>query len=693
MRVPRALKKRSKRTVLSVAHATEVVGDETLVPAMGRKSFKEKKRSFRRGAVKERWLLTRKTWKFMADAGRRLLPDGAAGNKADDIPKIEKYFQEVCRNEPKFLVWRRKCSFPGAMGAVPARRWKQRFVSQKMACSADEAEDDYSESLEEVKYDLLLLDMLKNYLDIKDDDLDTDGKTIHPSFSPSTSKPLTASSMARNMGRTTMDSTGNEAQLNCSKQSGLLGNVLSSPWSDDESIRPSSESYLMCPWSRESAISLRRCRGSFVDRITPEMLNDKVYLRKLYEQLRQAHSLEQYRIPSPMAQYQRSALGIHTTFAFPELCGKSKSHAKGPTSNSSVLFSTQGFQTDAISLATLNELSAGYKKHVGDEDDLLRDGESVHDDVEPNYSKNNDRRNSEDVSQSVSDTIKRYLRMARKKPAKDDANRFKRINYDSSLRNIKAKGETTKIGDDDGNCKGCQTDYDWIVKAFPELSTNAPYSISVHRPTTLPRSSKSCGKPESSIAMTPTSSPPSPGISSNIFHTSTQFLTNLFGHAQTSGSGTTNCEASSNDSIYGYSDAAMQKSKSSSNVGHIVSRKIWKSRSKSQSRPVALAKPKWSPEVSIVKLYCIITLTLTISSLVDRKEIRKTLYKYLKMFQGNCLWTSNQGHSIKLRGSNLNELTEVERKILYQIAVGKINQFNLGINTDSLIGTNTFRCF
>lgn len=63
------------------------------------------------------------------------------------------------------------------------------------------------------------------------------------------------------------------------------------------------------------------------------------------------------------------------------------------------------------------------------------------------------------------------------------------------------------------------------------------------------------------------------------------------------------------------------------------------------------------------------------------------------MFQGNCLWTSNQGHSIKLRESNLNELTEVERKILYQLAVGKINQFNLGINTDSLLGTNTFRCF
>lgn len=568
MRVPRVLKKRSKRSVLSlVVPASEFVGEETEVPTMGRKSFKDKKRSFKRGAVKERWLLTRKTWKFMADAGRRLLPDGAAVNRADDIPKIEKYFQEVCRNEPKFLVWRRKCSFPGAMGAAPARRWKHRFVSQKMACSADEADDDYLESLEQVKYDQLLLDMLKNYLDIKDDDLDTEGKTIHPSISP----------MVEIKCRPTMASTRN-----------------------DQSLTSASKSSLMFPWTRESAIALRGSRfsgrGSFVDRITPEILNDKVYLRKLYEQLKQAHSVEQYRIPSPMAQYQRSALGIHTTFAYPELSGKTNNHSKRPSSDSSVLFSTQGFQTDEISLATLNELLAEYKKQVEDEDDLLRDGESVQVDVEPNYCKNNDRRNSEDVSQSVSDTIKRYLRMARKKPAKDDANRFRRINYDSSLRNIKAKGETTKIGDDDGNCKGCQTDYDWIVKAFPELCRNAPNSIPANRPTTLPRSSKTCGKQEASNALT---TPPSPGISSNIFHTSTQFLSNLMrGHAQTSGSGTTNCEASSNDSIYGYSAAAMQKSKSSSNVGHIVSRKIWKSRSKSQSRPVPLAKPQWSPEVS-----------------------------------------------------------------------------------------------
>lgn len=35
---------------------------------------KEKEKKVKRAPTKERWLLTRKTWKYMADAGRRLIP-------------------------------------------------------------------------------------------------------------------------------------------------------------------------------------------------------------------------------------------------------------------------------------------------------------------------------------------------------------------------------------------------------------------------------------------------------------------------------------------------------------------------------------------------------------------------------------------------------------------------------------------
>lgn len=77
----------------------------------------------------------------------------------------------------------------------------------------------------------------------------------------------------------------------------------------------------------------------------------------------------------------------------------------------------------------------------------------------------------EDVSQSVSDTIKRYLRMARKKPASDSqANQFKRINYDTNLRNITSKAEIPRPDDlEIGNTKTTQTNDNWSELAIQEI--------------------------------------------------------------------------------------------------------------------------------------------------------------------------------------------------------------------------------
>lgn len=777
IRVPRAFKKRSKRSVLASAlsvsntslhqhhhhsHPPVVVVDDKGAPSagsssaavvMGRKpSFKEKeKKSFKRGSVKERWLLTRKTWKYMTDAGRRLLPEGV-GNKAEDIPKIEQYFQDVCRNEAKFLVWRRKCSYPGASLPIPRRRWKRPFhgtVSPKKASSADEAEDEYIESLEQVQYEQLMIDMLRNYLDIKEDDDNSAvaaagavggerGSDLHfPPISTTTSMISLVDSASYNTTTTTTmaDINRKENYFNQERglrsgagaasatsggktgSSGALGSYVmgssgdfrstSASMSNRDSFMqqhqrlsqalsatsaagvggrgygqqqsaqhhqgrsqahqlksnvPANTPFSLFTSSRDVApvhlmANLKRFRGSpLIDQITPEVLNDKVKLRKIYEQLKASQRMNRLlsakapatRFSAGVPQYQRSALGVHTTFAFPELSGKSRSafrpFNKTPESNSSSSsylvhydtsnsntsslygidertstdnvsprrperrgpqFYTQGIQTDAIPLPVLNDISTEFKRQLAEEEAMLREEEAQLHEPDP-VTVRNERRNSEDVSQSVSDTIKRYLRMARKKPKQDDVNRFKRINYDRNLRNIKAKGETTKIGDDDGNCKGCQTEEDWIVKSYSDLSKDAPASYPpvveaqttmAVRPTTLPRG-KSSTKQEAASSTTPISSPSSPGIltsSSNIFHTSTQFLSNLFGHS----SGASNVEGSSNDSIYASLDPAMQKSKSSSNVGHLVSRKIWKSRSKSQSRPTV--KPQWTPQVSWIK--------------------------------------------------------------------------------------------
>lgn len=65
------------------------------------------------------------------------------------------------------------------------------------------------------------------------------------------------------------------------------------------------------------------------------------------------------------------------------------------------------------------------------------------------------------------------------------------------------------------------------------------------------------------------------------------------------------------DSIFGHkkedTNINMQKSKSSTNVGQVFSKKIWKSRSKSQTRPDSPAQPHWTPQVNNIFLFSIVS--------------------------------------------------------------------------------------
>lgn len=160
---------------------------------MGKKAIDKDKQKHGNGPPKERWLLTRKTWKYMTDAGRRLIPDYMQNrhHNSQDLKQIEEYFQHVCRSEPKFLPWRRKQSYPGALGTSPFRRsGKMRHTSKwfgrsssglspisdnkssgssnisspaTKANSADESEDDLYTGNESQRM-FLIIEMLEKYL-------------------------------------------------------------------------------------------------------------------------------------------------------------------------------------------------------------------------------------------------------------------------------------------------------------------------------------------------------------------------------------------------------------------------------------------------------------------------------------------------------------------------------------------------
>lgn len=765
--------------------------------AMGRKSL-VRDRSLKRqpsvaGEKKTRWLLTRKTWRYMADAGRKLIPDGVQ-NKPENIEKLEEHFQKLCQNEKKFLIWKRKLSYPGASGSFRRKNKNKvskrsiNFSSPPTGSSADECEDDRPRGK---GTDDLIIKMLEKYLSINSDIEESEseqqksassvreinnnnrGSSVNEPSTSGTSRfaqrageksntrssfsgssfsggfaaaAAVASSSANAGGSALSTYVGGSASSQSQAAAGVTNDILDVTRSNvqDHSIWlpvPGNES-IHSSLLLDSLKQYRKKNYSPYlesDEISTDLLKDKVLLRKILNDIRTqqkysktiprtestrslniSYSSSMSSLTSTISStfhnfvdfidtktsscrssirgfgegsgghrdYRQRSGGVEfdmtpkTTSAFavtsssssrsfnsPSMLSKphqiysqqkqifanqqqqqlyqqqqqypslrstrtvsttlktitkttstttvstskqspDSSTPASPTSPPGILknvprknvktFRVTGIQTDGIPLSTLNVLFNEYKKQVEierqEEEDAQGDGgRGVR---KPSI-------DNKDVSQSVSDTIKRYLMMARKKPKESDANRFKRVNYDRNLRNIKAKGEITKPGDDDGLMKGCQTDSDWLEALFENLEElNRCCTSPIYAPIIVPPEPKS---PPPSMSPPPSSpsSPPSPAP--GIIQSSTQFLSNLFYHNNNQNqSNSPTPSNSSTSTIVAASSGAMQKSKSSSNVG-LMSKKIFRSRSKSQTRTQANktlvpstsnVKPQWTPQVS-----------------------------------------------------------------------------------------------
>ncbi|XP_015120058.1 uncharacterized protein LOC107043204 [Diachasma alloeum] len=249
---------------------------------------------------------------------------------------------------------------------------------------------------------------------------------------------------------------------------------------------------------------------------------------------------------------------------------------------------------------------------------------------------------NDDVSPSVSDTIKRYLRMARKKSSDvDKIDRFKGVNYDRNLSNSKAKGEITKPGDDEDHSKGSQTEITWIdrYKDHASLSPEIGKNFSDADTTTSPISRNASSRSSMDAGLG------SEGPSTPKHHQS--FLSHLLHGSNTHKDKPHSAPGSpALTSPTSTGGAAMQKSKSSSSVVHhgsrLVAKKIWRSRSKSISRSVNQPST-WTP-------------------------------------QGKCTWAGTSGRRVTLQDIPLRALSEVERKVLCRVAVAKLQALNLGVH-------------
>ncbi|XP_032597948.2 uncharacterized protein LOC6570327 [Drosophila grimshawi] len=670
---------------------------------------KEKKR--------ERWLLTRKTWRYMTDAGRKLLPDGIQ-HGADSLPHIEEQFQRVCSSEQRFILWRRKSSFPGAS---KNSRKRLKLLSRHRSSYAAYSKSGESELNENVDQ---TIELLQTYLKIRDSYKTTTllgTKTVRPdqTSSPSSQRP--------NYGKSLLSSKSSS-----SSSAAFDSNSISNEQQQIESVLLERLKFL-----KSSSLSVIQ-----IGNVTPEILEDKAHLRKIYNILKkqQLHRILHSSEPKTKSNLS-GATSFSSLFNFntnyennpTELCNFEESKAQNPIleghhdlsakllqslktktqttttkrqqippESLELIHSTRnisnktpigyarpvqkstnscGTQTNFIQLSEIKILARNYEL-------MLENSELSEAEEGAAAGGNSSRRRSsidnEDVSQSVSDTIKRYLRMARKKSVHDgDASRFKSVNYDRNLRNIKAKGEINPPGMDEDNHKAVQTLDAWALVALDFIRGNEnPRNLqNAHiawqkelderirkrnewemnrqqeRDNEIANQSKNHFQP-ASAPTSPTRSMHSPKEKTGktagaLLSSSSQFLSNLWNTNPTEQSTSQNYKNGNVNETYLNSKnetTNMQKSKSLSNVGQYVSRKIWGSRSKCQSRQdhsqdFLAQREKWVPSE-------------------------------------NCTWISTQGQILQLTDTSLEKLSDVEAEMLMHIALEKIKELNIGMNID-----------
>lgn len=691
---------------LNTEDLVEVRGDVELGRDMGRAKHREtsagssrdssSKDQKKKRPTRERWLLTRKTWRYMADAGRRLIPEGAQ-NRPEDIPKIEAYFQEVCHREPKFLLWR-KSSYPGALGFRSHHRKNRRKKGgscREKASSADEVDTSQASAtgrrldLKKMKEEFLygatssgseafsrhkrssgwqgpllevpettvtcpdneeeenereLMETLSKYLNVREKTADTlsTGEEIididYQRLADQLRKYLSASNIleeefdpvAAKEGRKTVP----VRTLRTTTQRPLSPTITPPNFSLEAMTLETLRRYY----------SKSTCR----QKVITDLLTDRKLLEKLYFGLRQTRNFK-----AVSGGVGRDGSGFSSRWTSPERTATTLrsrregdemrkdgngyedsmgtliwKHRKSPSRDQRELspFSPpplieiedeyetgtadRGTQTDPIPASVLVAIEDELKK--------VRETAAQEGKEDRNACGAGWRRSSvdnDDVSPSVSDTIKRYLRMARKKSLDaDKVDRFKRVNYDRNLRNIKPKGEITTVGDDDGLNKGCQPDESWItalkelkledISSDPEMSPGGD-ELSGSRFTSSRSSLEGTGISDDGLL-----SPPPMNVGgkfhSSILSTGHTFLSNLLHglqhHQQQQQcyeelAGVTQSSACTATPVGG----AMQKSKSSSSVVHHgsrVAKKIWRARSKSQSRATSSATLTWTPQVS-----------------------------------------------------------------------------------------------
>lgn len=488
-----------KSSRISIGECNEVMGK-----TWEKEAFKDRKN---RGSKRERWLLTRKTWRYMADAGRKLIPENV-GNRPEDVPKIEAYFQDVCQKEPRFLLWRKQ-SYPGALGfrsrgRPRGNRFKLGSVREN-ASSADEAESTVkvpsvsflAHPRPAGRYELQQL--RKEFLFGS-----TENNTLLSNYQYPESKSDLVQFINDYISNPEETTPVEESSFDHEQLLEKLEDYISKTNVTQtlENKKPLRTSILESDNTQKNLLeTLRRyyARSTNREKVIGDILMDRKLLENLYFELRKTRGFLGRRVIGSS-----SNLGLNSMNYFNsswkdnqrkyDRINTSSEYLNIFNDKKNKLFLKNGNTYDLSSPPPVIEIEDMEDKYIDvgiqtvplepemlslieDENRRKLDSIEIPDSASKVLSKALQRKASienDDISPSVSDTIKRYLRMARKKSVESDKiDRFKRVNYDRNIRNIKGKGEPDICEGDDTN-KSIQTDDSWlsVLKSIDDNSNS-----------------------------------------------------------------------------------------------------------------------------------------------------------------------------------------------------------------------------
>ncbi len=355
---------------------------------------------------RERWLVTRKTWRYMADAGKLLIPESLRKGKdykdytEDDLRLLEEHYATVCDSQKEFVIWEGPVEDP-RLALAKNRKAPSASSDQADSLGQSEESSDYRFESHSAKFRIVL----------------PAGEKPPPGYVQVGTQTIAATAPINDGAHTTAPTTHNNTTATMSNQRNI------------------SDSLSKLTSSSVSSTYIRLPSGMLVQELPPEFLQDPGEWS-----LSDSSPLDSG-ILSPSGEFLLSPRDQSPSLD--DEPARESGIGSGLDSIGITSKCEAGIQTDPLPPEFYEIRDRDLAKNIREGDKKVPAGGKMAE-LTAALAKKQERRVSDEYDVStMGETVMRYIKMVRRNSKSVDqkkADKFRCMNYDPTLRNIKAKG-------------------------------------------------------------------------------------------------------------------------------------------------------------------------------------------------------------------------------------------------------------